>query len=80
MHTYATTKKLKKIPFRINSQNIKQRVFTRVTFISEIKPQKKGFLAKYVRFFRDLCVHFEHLLGLEYAYVCHDLRTEKESI
>ena len=80
MHTYATTKELKKIAFRTNSKNIKRRVGIQVTFISGIKPQKKGFLAKYDRFFGDLCVHFEHLLELECAYVCHDLRTEKESI
>ena len=79
MLTYATTKELQKIAFRINSQNIKQRVGIQVTFISEKTPQKKKvFLTKYDLFFGDLCAHFEHLLGLECAYVCHNLRTENK--
>ena len=31
-------------------------------------------------FFSKLSVHFEPLLGLEYACVCHDLRLKKEGI
>ena len=45
MHTYATTKELKKKAFRINSQNIEQVIGITVTFISEIKPQKEGFFS-----------------------------------
>ena len=66
--------------FRINNQNIKQKFGIQVTFISEIKPQKEPFLAKYDCFFGDLWVHFEYLLGWECACICHGLRTEKESI
>ena len=46
MHTHATTKRLKKMAFRTNSQNIKQAFGIQVIFISEIKPQKERFLAK----------------------------------
>ena len=31
-------------------------------------------------FFGGLCGHFELLLGWECAYVCHSMKTEKESI
>ena len=79
IHTYATTKELKKIALRINIQNIKQRVGIQVTFILEIKPQKKDvFQQNMTVFFGDLCVYFEHLLRQECGYVCHDLRTEKK--
>ena len=72
MPTYTTTIKLKKMAFKINSQNIKENVGTQVTFISEIKPRLERFLEKYDCFFGDLCVHFEPLLRWECAYVCHD--------
>ena len=62
MHSYATTEKeLKKMSFKINSQNIKQKFGKQVTFILEIKPQKERFLAKSDCFFRDLCIRFESL-------------------
>ena len=65
MHSYVTAKELKKKAFIIKNQNIKQRVGIQVTFILEIKlGKKKGFLAKCDSFFGDLCIHFEHLLGL----------------
>ena len=48
--------------FRINNQNIKQKFGIQVTIISEIKPQKERFLAKYDCFFGVLWVHFEPLL------------------
>ena len=44
--THATTKELKKMAFKINSQNIKQNIGIQVIFISEIKPQLERFLAK----------------------------------
>ena len=72
MGTYATTKKLKIMAFKINSQKIKQKFGIQVIFISEIKPRLERFLAKYECFFRDLCAHFEPLLGWEYAYACRD--------
>ena len=72
MPTYATTIKLKKVAFKINSQNIKQNVGMQVTFISEIKLRLERFLVKYDCYFGDMCIHFEPLLGWEYAYVCHD--------
>ena len=50
-----------------------------MTFISEIKPQKERFLAKYDCYFGDLCVHFETPLGWETAYVCPNIRTEKKA-
>ena len=43
---HVTTKELKKMTFRINSQNIQQKFGIQVTFISEIKPQKERFLEK----------------------------------
>ena len=51
-----------------------------MTFILENKLQKEYFLAKYDSFFSELCVHFEPLLRWECAYVCHDIKTEKEEI
>ena len=59
VHTYVTTKELKTMAFRINSQNITQKFGIQVTFILEIKPQKECFLIKYDCFFGDLCVHFD---------------------
>ena len=72
MRTYATIKELKIMAFKINSQKIKQKFGIQVIFISEINPLIERFLAKYECFFRDLCVHFEPLLGWEYAYACRD--------
>ena len=72
MRTYATIKELKIMAFKINSQKIKQKFAIQVIFISEIKPRLERFLAKYEWFFRDLCVHFEPLLGWEYAYAYRD--------
>ena len=61
VHTYSTTKELKKMVSMINSQNIKQKFGIQMTFNSEIKPQKECFLIKYDCFFEDLCIHFEPL-------------------
>ena len=47
----ATTKKLKKMAFKINSQNIKQNVGLQVIFISEIKPQLDHVEPKFECFF-----------------------------
>ena len=58
MYMYTTTKELKKKAFRTNSQNIEQVTGILVTFISEIKPQKVRFLAKYDCFFRGLAPPF----------------------
>ena len=63
----------------MNSQNIKQKFGIQVTFISEIKPQKERFLAKYDCYFGDLCVHFKPPLRWESAYVCPNIRTEKKA-
>ena len=64
--------------FRINIRNIQQTIGILVTFISEIKLQKIYILGKYDCLSVGLCVHFEPLLGWEYAYICHNLRTEEE--
>ena len=50
-----------------------------MNFVFEIKLERYICLAKYDCYFGDLCVHFESLLGWECAYVCHNVRTEKES-
>ena len=63
MHTYATTKELKKMTFRMNSRNIKQAIGIQMTFISEKKLQKEHFLAEEHCLFGNLCVHFEPLSG-----------------
>ena len=52
MHTYATTNELKKMAFRINSQNVEQVFGIQVTFISEIKPQTERFLENKTVFWR----------------------------
>ena len=44
--THVTIKKIKKMPFRINSQIIEEAFGIQVTFITEIKPPKEHFLAK----------------------------------
>ena len=72
MDTHATAEELEKMAFMVNTQNIKQKFVIQVTLISDIKPQKQRFLAKYDCFFGDLCVHFQPLLGWECVYVCHD--------
>ena len=46
VHTYATTKEVKTMKFRINSQNIEQTFGIQETLITEIKPQKERFLPK----------------------------------
>ena len=46
MHTYATTKELKKKVFKINGRNIKQAIDVEVTFMMEKELQKEHFLAK----------------------------------
>ena len=46
IHTYATTKEMKTMPFRINSQNIEQGFGIQLTFITEKNPEKERFLAK----------------------------------
>ena len=64
----------------MDSQNIKQNFGIQMNFMSEIKPQKERYLAKYDCFFGGFSVYFDSLLGWEFAYVCHDLITEKEGI
>ena len=59
MHAYATTKELKKKPFRIHSQIIKKTIGVQVTFISEVRLQKENFLVICDSFFRDLRIYFE---------------------
>ena len=68
---YVTTKELKTMAIRINSQNVKQAIGIQGTFIMEKNLQKVRFLAKNHSHFGNLCVHFEHLLGWECTYVCH---------
>ena len=41
---------------------------------------KKTFFSKKYSLFVDFCVHLESLLGWEYVYACHDLKTEKDGI
>ena len=67
---YATTKQLKTIVFRINSQYTKQAIGIQVIFITEQNLQKEHFLAKKTLSFRHFCAHFEPLLGRECTYVC----------
>ena len=73
--------------FTVNIQNIKQAIGIQVTFIlkddlhlSGKKVQKEHFLAKKHCLSGNLCVHFEPLLRCECAYVCPNIRTEKEGI
>ena len=77
----------KKMAFTVNIQNIKQAIGIQVTFIlkddlhlSGKKVQKEHFLAKKHCLSGNLCVHFEPLLRCECAYVCPNIRTEKEGI
>ena len=72
MHTYATTKELKKKPFKINSWNIIQTVRIQVSVITEKKLKKEHFLPEKTCLLGNFCVHFESLLGREYTYVWHD--------
>ena len=68
VHTYATTKEIKTMRFRINIQNIEQEFGIQVPFITKIKPQKDRFSAK-KSLFGDVCFDFEPLLGWECVYV-----------
>ena len=58
MHTYATTKELKKKVFKINGRNIKQAIDVEVTFMMEKELQKEHFLAKKTLPFRQLMCPF----------------------
>ena len=49
-----------------------------VNFVFEIKLKRYICFAKCDYYFGDLFVHFEPLLGWECAYVCYNIRTEKE--
>ena len=71
-HTYATTKEMKTMAFRINSSNTKQAIGIQVTCITERRLQKELFLAKKNSLSYHLCVHFVPLLGWEYIYVWRD--------
>ena len=62
---------LKKKPFTVNIQNIKQAFGIQVTFILENKPQIEHILANYDCFLDNLCVHFEPLLAWGCVDVCH---------
>ena len=62
------------------SQNKNLEIGKQLNFILEIKLQKHIFFIKIRTFFSDLCVHFESFLGWGCAYVCYDLKTEKEEI
>ena len=79
-HTYATTKELKKKVFTVKSKNIKQTIGIQLNFILENKHQKEHIFNQNTVIFSKICVHFEPLLEWESAYVCHNLRTEKEGI
>ena len=50
-----------------------------MNFVFQIKLKRYIYFAKYDCCFGNSCVHFEPLLGWECAYVCHNIRTEKES-
>ena len=56
LHTYATTKELKKMALKINSQNIKQTFETQAIFISEIKPRPECFFKQNMTVFSETCV------------------------
>ena len=51
-----TTKEVKTMTFRINSQNIEQAFGIQVTFITEIKPQKNFFFNIRLFFGRLICL------------------------
>ena len=81
MHKYATTKEMKnKMHLQEVAKKKNQESGIQVASISDIKPQKQRFLAKYDCFFGDMCVRFQSLLGWECVYVCHHLRTGKGGI
>ena len=63
----------------MNSQNIKQNFGTQVNFISEIKPQKERFLAKYDCFFGNLCIWDKYLEYKTSNQHTSDLRHGKEA-
>ena len=65
-------KKLKKKTFKAKREYIEQQIGIQLTLISKEKLQNQDFLAKYDSFLGDIYVHFEPMLGWEYAYVCHD--------
>ena len=68
--TYAATKELKSKALTVNSQNI------RYVIAIQVKKSFKNniFFVKYNCFFGDLWVHFEPLLGWEYAHICPRLK------
>ena len=63
----------------VNNQNINSQ-HTSDIYLEKKTLKKKHFSAKYDCFFGDISVHFEPLLGWECAYICPDLKTEKEGI
>ena len=64
----------------VKSKIKKQGIGIQVTSSQKISIKKNVPLSKCDHFFQKLCVHFEPLLGWESAFICHDLRTEKEGI
>ena len=77
---YATTKELKKKEFTEKSQNVKQAIGIQVTSSRKISIKKIILVLKPDRFFSKLCINFEPLLGWKCAFICHEVRTGKESI
>ena len=65
--------------FTVNRKNIKQKIAIKMTFILEVS-FKSIFLSKYDHFSICWCMYFEHILGWECAYLCHNPRTEKEDV
>ena len=62
------------------SQNTKQALDIKLTFMLEIKPEKEQFSAKHDFFPSFYRVHFGLLLGWEYEFVCQDLGTVKQCV
>ena len=60
--------------------SIKKAIGTQLNFVLEIKLKRYICLANCDWLFGDLCVHFEPFLGWQRACVCHNRKTEKESI
>ena len=71
---------MKKKEFMVKRQNIKQAISIQATSSRKISIKKNILLSKCDHLFSKLWVHFEPLLGWEYAFICHDLRTEKQDI
>ena len=74
MNTYATTYKLRRKAFTVNSQNIKQAYGIQLSFVLEINLQKEEFIEK---------CHasiFEPFLEWDCVQAWHYLRTEKKGI